>query len=67
LEFLVAAMPSRKRMGADAACVTCMEAFDICGRFGPRLPRYVAASVFKKLAERLIRCGLINPAKDIVY
>jgi hypothetical protein len=66
LEFMVAPMPSRERMSADAACVTCVEALDICGRFDPRLPRYVATSVFKKLLERLIRCRLINPAKDIV-
>jgi hypothetical protein len=39
LEFLVAPMPSRERMSADAACVTCVEALDICGRFDPRLPR----------------------------
>jgi hypothetical protein len=51
LEFLVAPMPSRERMSADPACVTCVEALDICGRFDPRVPRKVATGVFQKLAE----------------
>ena len=51
LDFPVAAMPSRERMGANAACTACVKALDIRSRFDPRLPRQVATSVFKKLLE----------------
>src|SRR5208283_1556881 len=51
LDFPVAPMPSRERMSADAACVACVEALDICGSFDPRLTRQVATNVFKELLE----------------
>jgi hypothetical protein len=39
LDFPVASMPSRQRMSADAACVTCVEVLDIRGSFDPRVLR----------------------------
>jgi hypothetical protein len=39
LDFPIAPMPSRERMSADAAYVTCVEVLDICSSFDPRAPR----------------------------